>query len=114
MVSTETFSIIHWSGDPKNPRMSLATHKEDGVSAVLEFHSGIALSEDQTKAWVCSIPDSNDLVMWEFKHGNWYEQKVYESNPYPLIQIKLSPNEEFVMGTFINGFQLWKTGKTMF
>ena len=114
MVSTETFSIIHWSGDTKNPRMSLATHKEDGVSAVLEFHSGIALNDEQTKAWVCSIPDNNDLVMWEFKHGNWYEQKVYETNPYPLIQIKLSPNEEFVMGTFINGFQLWKTGKTMF
>ena len=92
--------------------MSMVTHKDSGTSATLEFHSGVAVNEEQTKAWVCSIPESNDLVMWEFRHGHWYEEKVYETNPYPLIQIKLSPDEDFVMGTFISGFELWKTGKT--
>ena len=114
MIDIDNYSIIHWSGDPKILSMSMATHKEGGTSAVLEFHSGIALNEEQTKAWVCSIPDSNDLVMWEFRHGNWYEDKVYEpTNPHPLIQVKLSYDEEFVMGTFINGFQLWRSGKTL-
>ena len=115
MISLEEYSVVHWSGDPKDPSMIMTTVKDGGtnISPDLEFHSGIALNLEQTKCWVCSIPDSNDLVLWEYRHGHWYEEKVFETNPYPLIQIKLSPDEEFVMGTFISGFQLWKTAKTM-
>ena len=110
MVSVEDYSVIHWSGDLKNTNMSMFTHKEGGTVVSFEFHSGIALDQEQTNAWACSIPESNDLVMYEFRHDQWHQEKVYE-NAHHLIQIKLSPDEEFVVGTFITGFQLWKTGK---
>lgn len=74
---------------------------------VLEFHSGIALNKVQSLCWVCSQPDSNDISMYAFRNASWVKQKDYPKNPYPLLQLACSHDENFVIGTFKTGFLLW-------
>ena len=45
--------------------------------------------------------------MYEFRHGCWYREKDYPKNPYPLLQLSLSSNEGYVIGTHRVGFELW-------
>ena len=45
--------------------------------------------------------------MYEFRHGCWYREKDYPKNPYPLLQLSLSTNEGYVIGTHRVGFELW-------
>ena len=74
---------------------------------MLEFHYGIALNKEQTLCWACPQPDCNDISMYAFRNGNWYREKDYPKNPYPLIQLACSHDENFVIGSFKAGFLLW-------
>jgi WD40 repeat protein len=109
MESLSNYSFIHWSGDMNNTDMALVMYKDDDLIQPLEFHNGIALNKTQTKVYVCSKPGSHDIQMYEFRHGQWYEDKNYENKEHPLVEIKLSQDEQFIIGTHMTGFILWKT-----
>ena len=113
MESLTSYSFLHWSGDMNNTDMSLATYKDDDLIQPLQFHNGIALNKAQNKAWVCSKPNSNDIQMYEFRHGNWFENKSYANKEYPLIEIKLSQDEQYIIATHMSGFLLWKVSGAM-
>ena len=113
MESLTNYSFLHWSGDMNNTQMALATYKDDEPIPPLEFHNGIALNKSQTKAWVCSTPDSNDVQMYEFRHGNWYNAKNYENKEYVLLEIKISQDEQYIIGTHMTGYILWKTARSL-
>ncbi len=103
MESKDDFSIIHWSGELTNPAMAVETYKDAKIGQVLEFHSGIAMNSVQDKAWVCPQPDCNDVSMFAFRNQCWYKEKDYPKNPYPLLQLALSQDEVYVIGTFMTG-----------
>ena len=111
MLSISDYSLIYWSGDLAKTNMALETYKGEIKGEVLDFHSAVVLNQDQTKAWVCPSNDSFNVVMYEYKDGAWCVYKTYDTNTYPLIQLKLSTNEDFIMGTFMTGFLLWSTKK---
>ncbi len=103
MESKDDFSIVHWSGDLTNPAMAVETYKDAKIGQVLEFHSGIAMNSVQDKAWVCPQLDCNDVSMFAFRNQCWYKEKDYPKNPYPLLQLALSQDEVYVIGTFMTG-----------
>jgi len=111
MLSVSDYSLIYWSGDLAKTNMALETYKDDIKGEVLDFHSAVILNQDQTKAWVCPSNDSFDVVMYHYGDGAWNVYKTYETNPYPLIQLKLSTNADLIIGTFMTGFLLWSTSK---
>ena len=59
----------------------------------LDFHSGIALSKDQTKAFVCDVKESNTLSMFQFDNGQWNKSFTYSENKFPLLMVQLSHDE---------------------
>ena len=73
----------------------------------LEFHSGIAINKVQSLCWVCSQPDNNDISMYAYRNDGWVKQMDYPKNPYPLLQLACSHDENYVIGTFKTGFLLW-------
>ena len=103
------YSIAYWSGDLAKTDMALETYKDDVKGETLEFFSVMVLNQEQTRVWVCPSNDAFDIVGYEYKDGAWKVYKTYQANPYPLIQLKLSVDEHFVIGTFMNGFILWST-----
>ena len=40
--------------------------------------------------------------------GHWSKERTYPPNPHPLLQLAMSQDEHFVIGTFMTGFQLWQ------
>ena len=112
MNSCTDYSIIHWSGDLTDPRMSLHTFENGFAGLPLEFHSSFALNKKQTKAWVCTStksPKPNNVQLLEYKSGCWLNVKMYDDNLYPLLQLALSTDESYLIGTIMTGFQLWRT-----
>ena len=107
METKDDFSIIHWSGEMTNPAMAVLTYKDNKVGQVLEFHSVIALNHTQSLCWVCPQPDCHDISMYAYRNDCWWREKDYPKNPYPLLQLDVSQEEGFVIGTFMTGFQLW-------
>ena len=39
---------------------------------------------------------------------NLVKEQTYPPYPHPLLQLAMSQDEHFVIGTFMTGFQLWK------
>ena len=118
MLSDSDYSIIYWSGDLANTVMALETFKDETVGQTLDFHTVIVLNKDQTKVWVCPLEYGEtfdttvfDIVMYEHNDSAWHVAKTYDSNPYPLLQLKLSTEERYVVGTFMTGFLLWSAKK---
>lgn len=107
MDTKDDFTMVHWSGDMNNPAMAAETYKEGNIGQVLEFHSAIVLNKRQSRCWVCPQPDCHDISMYEFRNRCWWREKDYPKNPYPLLQLALSQDEQYVIGTFMTGFQLW-------
>ena len=106
--TVEELSIVCWSGEVLNPKMSIYTFK-DGIDGnqSLEFHSVFALNTRQTKFWACSTPKSKDVSVYEFTNGNWKKKKDYAQNDHLLLQLSLSTDENYLMGTYHGGFQIW-------
>ena len=109
MDSVTDYSITFWSGELDKTAMSLQTFKDDIAGEALDFHSVIVINNNQSHVWVCPSTDSNDIVMYEYTDQCWKVCKTYDTNPYPLLQLKLSTEEHFVIGTFMTGFLLWST-----
>jgi hypothetical protein len=65
MELLEDFSVICWSGEEGNPEISLETYKAGTVGQMLECHSGIALSKNQTLAWLCDIKDNHTICRFK-------------------------------------------------
>ena len=58
--------------------------------------------------WTCPDRESNDVSSFSLHHGKWIEKKQYAGNRFTLIQLSLSSDETYLIGTFTEGFQLWK------
>ena len=112
MNSCAEYSIVHWSGDLTDPRMSLHTYKEGFAGLPLEFHSAYVLNKKQSKVWLCTSTQSlkpNNVEVCSYKTGCWLKDKMYAENLHPLLQLALSTDESFLIGTIMTGFQLWRT-----
>ena len=108
----DDYSIIHWTGDTSNPKMWLHTYRDGLAGLPLEFHSAIVLNHEQTKVWVCPkaiLPNPNNVALFEYRHGCWLQEKVYADNTHPLLQLTLSTEGTFLIGTVMTGFLLWRT-----
>ena len=101
-------AFIRWSGDMNESPMVLETIKDNLEGLPLKFHSAYALSEDMTKVWVCPIENSYTVAMFENKNGCWLKQMEYSDNNRPLVQLSVPVGEEYIIGTHVNGFLIWK------
>ena len=112
MNSCTDYSIIHWSGDLTDPKMALHSWKEGYAGMPLEFHSAFALNKKQTKAWLATSTNPsmpNNVGVYDYKKGCWMNDKMYADNLHPILQLGLSSDEKFLIGTIMTGFQLWRT-----
>ena len=131
METLEDYSLVYWSGDESSPEMTLETHKAGKMGRRLRFHSGFALSKDQSKVWVCDGDDlCHKVAMYAFVEHKWVRRRSYGDNKCPLLMLELSQvtkvyqgvfsypspsfnrffyqDEVFVIGTFMTGFLLWR------
>ena len=112
MLSVEDFSLINWSGDVSlDTSLIVSTFKEGEELCHIELHTAIVINRAQTKVWGCQSPDSNIVAMYELVQDKWQLSIQYEKFSKPFLQLKMSSDEHFVIGTFSHGFQLWKTSK---
>merc|ERR1712226_1667176 len=51
----------------------------------------------------------NNVGSYQYKSGCWINSKMYADNLHPLLQLGLSSDEKFLIGTIMTGFQLWRT-----
>ena len=100
--------ILRWSGDMDNDDLMFETHKDD-FNSKLTCHGGLVMNEKNTNIWTCPNQNSNDVARFSLDDGQWTRTKDYCDNPYALLQLLLSSDESYVIGTFTDGFQLWKT-----
>ena len=107
VTSVNDFSIIFWSGELSNRKMSITTTKDNDQGQTFEFHSAFVLNAAQTKLWACGTPTTHDVSMFEFLQGTWKERKVYAENVHPLLQLSLSIDEQYLIGTYHAGFRIW-------
>ena len=108
MELLDKYSIIYWSGEDTDPEMTLETFKNENSSATLNFHHCVALSKDQTKAFVCDVSDSHVVSMFRYEKSAWKKDITYNENKSPLLMVELSQDEVYVIGTFMTGFHLWR------
>ena len=112
MLSVEDFSLINWSGDVSlDTSLIVSTFKEGEELCHIELHTAIVINRAQTKVWGCQSPDSNIVAMYQLVQDKWQLSIQYEKFSKPFLQLKMSSDEHFVIGTFSHGFQLWKTSK---
>ena len=107
MASPDDYTIIHWSGEPGNPAMAIDTLKHSQSGEILEFNQAVALNKEQSLCWVVPQADVHDIAMYAYSAGRWLKEKDYPKNPYPLLQLKCSEEEKFIIGTYLTGFLLW-------
>jgi WD40 repeat protein len=113
-------SIICWSGDICNPKMSLSTIKEEFENInVLEFYNAFVINTEQTKFWACVSPSTHGVTLYEFvdgrketdKYGRWKKKQFYDENSQKLLQLSLSADEHYLIGTYHGGFRIWSLKK---
>ena len=106
------YFVIRWSGDLDNTKMVLETLSEKNWAQkglyTLECHGGLVLNAKKNKVWTCPDTQSNNVAMFALKNKCWVKQKEYCDNSHALIQLALSGDEGYLIGTFTDGFQLWK------
>ena len=110
MTTIQDYSIINWSGDASvDTSMILSTSKGGIKIPALTFHSAIVLNKQQTKVWVCPTSSSNRIAMYKIENNKWEQCLQYEEKSTSFLQLSLSMDESYVIGTFHSGFHLWKT-----
>ena len=100
--------ILRWSGDMDKDDLMLETHR-DHFNSMLTCHGGLVMNEKNTHIWTCPDQDSNNVAKFDFDNGHWTRTTNYCDNPFSLLQLLLSSDESYLIGTFTDGFQLWKT-----
>ena len=111
MTSIQDYSIINWSGDASvDTGMILSTTKCGVEIPTLTFHGAIVLNREQNKVWVCPDSSSNRIAMYKINSNKWeFCQQYEEYSNSSFLQLSLSTDESYVIGTFHSGFHLWKT-----
>ena len=106
--SLNDYSLICWSGDVSDPKMTLSTTKRGTEStSIVNFHSAFVLNSEQTKFWACGNPLSYDISLFEFVGGSWKKIKDFAENQQLLLQISLSTDQKYLIGTYHGGFHIW-------
>ena len=107
-MSLNDYSLICWSGEVSNPKMTLSTTKNGTEStSIVNFHSAFVLNSDQTKFWACGNPTTYDVSLFEFKDSGWKKIKDFAENKQILLQISLSKDQKYLIGTYHGGFHVW-------
>ena len=101
-------TFVRWSGDMNESKMVLETTRDNLDGLPLEFHSAFVLNEELTKIWACPTHNRYSVTMFEYCSGCWLSQIEYSDSSYQLIQLSISSAEDYVIGTFVNGFLVWK------
>ena len=101
-------TFIRWSGDMNDSKMKLETTRDSVDGLPLDFHSAYVLDEELTRIWCCPTENSYMVAMFEYQNGCWLNQIEYSDNTHPLAQLSLSTAEDYIIGTFVNGFLVWK------
>ena len=110
MTSIQDYSIINWSGDASiDTSMILSTVRNGVAIPSLTLHSAIVLNREQTKLWICPRSLSNSIAKYEMINGKWELCVESKENSGAFLQLMLSTDESYVIGTFHSGFLLWKT-----
>ena len=102
-----SFFILRWSGDMEDNELRFEARNE-ASGFYLSCYGCIVLNEKRTMLWTCPDKESNDVSSFSLHHGKWIEKKQYAGNRFRLIQLSLSSDETYLIGTFTEGFQLWK------
>ena len=102
-----SFFILRWSGDIDDNKMRLVYQKE-GTSSYLSCHGGMALNETCNQVWTCPDENSNNVAMFALEGETWTRKQDYCENQFVLLQLVLSYDESYIIGTFLDGFLLWK------
>ena len=106
--SLNDYSLICWSGDVSDPKMTLSTTKNGTEStSIINFHSAFVLNAEQTKFWACGNPVTYDISLFEFVGGSWKKVKDFAENKQILLQISLSTDQKYLIGTYHGGFHIW-------
>ena len=104
-----SYLIIRWSGTLENDELRLESTDEDNLATTLECHGGIVLNSKKTKVWTCPEMESNNVTMIDISDKNGIKETEYCENSFKLLELRLSTDESYLIGTFTEGFQLWKT-----
>ena len=102
-----SFFILRWSGDIDVNNMRLVVQKEES-SFHLTCHGGIVLNETCNQLWTCPDENSNNVAMFALEGDTWIRKQDYCENQFGLLQLVLSYDESYLIGTFLDGFLLWK------
>ena len=106
--SLNDYSLICWSGDVSDPKMTLSTTKNGTESpCIVNFHSAFVLNPEQTKFWACNNPLTYDVALFEFKDIGWKKIKDFAESKQILLQISLSNDQKYLIGTYHGGFHIW-------
>ena len=106
--SLNDYSLICWSGEVSDPKMTLSTTKKGTEStSIINFHSAFVLNSEQTKFWACGNPLTYDISLFEFVDGSWKKIKDFAENKQILLQISLSTDQKYLIGTYHGGFHIW-------
>ena len=112
-VSLPDYSLLRWSGNINDSKMVFEDYKNGVNIPPLNCHGGIVLNKKQSKVRTCADPETNNVSVFAFKNDHWLKKKEFCDNPYPIIQLALSLDETYLIGTFTDGFILWKLTEGM-
>ena len=105
--SNLTFYVLRWSGDIDDNNMRLQVQKE-GRFYELVCHGGIVLNDNCNQVWTCPDDDSNNVAMFALEGEHWIRKHEYCENLLGILQLALSYDESYLIGTYMDGFLLWK------
>ena len=105
--SNLTFYVLRWSGNIDDNTLRLQVQK-DGIFYHLSCHGGIVLNNTCNQVWTCPDDGSNTVAMFALEGENWKRKHEYCENQLGILQLALSYDETYLIGTFMDGFLLWK------
>jgi WD40 repeat protein len=108
MVETlDNYSVISWTGDQGNPEMAMQSYKSGIATNTLKGHSALAMSENQSKAFICQTPGTYIVTAHEYRDGFWKRERDFGDCDVEILMLELSKNEKWCCATVLNGFRLW-------
>ena len=105
--SNLTFYVLRWSGDLEDNNMRLQVQKDEKFYH-LSCHGGIVLNNNCNQVWTCPDEGSNNVAMFALEGEDWVRKREYSENQLAILQLQLSYDESYLIGTFMDGFLLWR------
>ena len=109
MLSLERYTIISWSGDEDDDAAGLQSFVDGQPTEFLPYYGSLALTEDQSRAFLCDNqdPNNNTVSRYEFTNGRWEQELMFQYNEDNILMMSLSVDEQWCIATYMRGFKLW-------